>query len=277
LNVAALSVTERGTICNMITETGATGAIFPSDERVHAWLVAQERADQFVPLHADPHATYDANKVIDLQALEPLIAKPSSPGNVVPVREVAGTAAVQVCVGSSVNSSYGDLATVAAMLRDNVVHSTIEMTVTPGSWQILDMIARGGVYGDLVAAGARMLEAVCGPCVGVGQAPSAAQPSVRTFNRNFPGRSGTPNDSVYLCSPATAGATALCGVITDPRDLGEPPMIIVPTVPTPPSTIAIFCRRCCRTKPARYRYYGGRTLFHRRPTSPSAIHWTVPW
>jgi aconitate hydratase len=123
----------------------------------------------------------------------------------------------------------GDLATVAAMLRDNIVHPNIEMTVTPGSRQILDMIARGGVYGDLVAAGARMLEAVCGPCVGVGQAPSAGQPSVRTFNRNFPGRSGTQGDEVYLCSPATAGATALRGVITDPRELGEPPVTVPPS------------------------------------------------
>ena len=166
--VATLSVTERGTICNMITETGATGAVFPSDERVHEWLVAQERDDQFVPLHADPGAAYDMDEVLDLQTLDPLIATPSSPGNVVPVRAVTGTPVVQVCVGSSVNSSYGDLATVAAMLRNNVVHPAIEMTVTPGSRQILDMIARGGVYGDLVAAGARMLEAVCGPVRGRG-------------------------------------------------------------------------------------------------------------
>ncbi|GAC1330133.1 MAG: aconitate hydratase [Chloroflexota bacterium] len=231
--VAPLSVTERGTICNMITETGATGAIFPSDDQVREWLVSQARGDEFVPLGADLGASYDETTMIDLGTLEPLIARPQSPGNVVPVREVAGMRVVQVCVGSSVNSSYGDLAVVAAMLRDNVVHPSIEMTVTPGSRQIIDMIARGGVYIDLVAAGARMLEAVCGPCVGVGQAPSAGLPSVRTFNRNFPGRSGTRGDAVYLCSPATAGATALRGVIADPRDFGEPPTITVP--PTNPT------------------------------------------
>ncbi len=227
--VAALSVTERGTICNMITELGATAAVFPSDERVHEWLVAQEREDDYVPLAADPAASYDETEIIDLSTLEPLIAKPTSPGNVVPVSEVAGTKTFQVCVGSSVNSSYQDLATPAAVLKDNIVHPSIEMTVTPGSRQILDTIARSGVYQDLVAAGARMLEPVCGPCIGVGQAPSKGEPSVRTFNRNFPGRSGTVGDEVYLCSPATAAATALKGEISDPRELGDPPQ----TTPAP--------------------------------------------
>jgi aconitate hydratase len=228
-----LSVTERGTICNMITELGATAAVFPSDERVHEWLAAQDRASDFVPLAADADASYGATEVVELSELEPLIAKPTSPGNVVPVREVTGTETVQVCVGSSVNSSYGDLATVAAVLRENIVHPRIEMTVTPGSRQILDTISRSGVYQDFVAAGARMLEPVCGPCIGVGQAPSAGVPSVRTFNRNFPGRSGTSGDEVYLCSPATAAATALKGVISDPRDLGDPPTIApAPANPT---------------------------------------------
>ena len=220
-----LSVTERGTICNMITELGATAAVFPSDERVNEWLAAQDREEDFVPLAADADASYNETEVVELSELEPLIAKPTSPGNVVPVREVSGTETVQVCVGSSVNSSYGDLATVAAVLRENIVHPRIEMTVTPGSRQILDTISRSGVYQDFVAAGARMLEPVCGPCIGVGQAPSAGVPSVRTFNRNFPGRSGTSGDEVYLCSPATAAATALKGVISDPRDLGDPPTI----------------------------------------------------
>lgn len=223
--VAALSVTERGTICNMITELGATAAVFPSDERVREWLAAQEREYDYAPLEPDPDAPYDETEVIDLSGLEPLIARPHSPGNVVPVREVAGTGTVQVCVGSSVNSSYEDLALVGAVLRDGIVHPSIEMTVTPGSRQILDTISRGGVYGDLVAAGARMLEPVCGPCIGVGQAPVSGEPSVRTFNRNFPGRSGTQGDEVYLCSPATAAATALNGEISDPRELGEPPEI----------------------------------------------------
>jgi aconitate hydratase len=223
--VGALSVTDRGTICNMITELGATAAVFPSDERTREWLAAQRREEHYVPLAADPDASYDENEVIELPQLEPLIAKPSSPGNVVPVREVAGTQTVQVCVGSSVNSSFEDLATAAAVLWENVVHPRVEMTVTPGSRQILDTISKSGVYQDLVAAGARMLEPVCGPCIGVGQAPSRGQPSVRTFNRNFPGRSGTDGDEVYLCSPATAAATALAGEISDPRELGEPPTI----------------------------------------------------
>jgi aconitate hydratase len=223
--VSALSVTDRGTICNMITELGATAAVFPSDERVREWLAAQRREDDYVLLAADASAAYDEDEFIDLSELEPLIAEPSSPGNVVPVREVAGTETVQVCVGSSVNSSYEDLATAAAVLRENIVHPRVEMTVTPGSRQILDTISRSGVYQDLVAAGARMLEPVCGPCIGVGQAPSAGVPSVRTFNRNFPGRSGTEGDEIYLCSPATAAATALKGKIADPRELGDPPVI----------------------------------------------------
>ncbi|MDQ4126991.1 MAG: aconitate hydratase, partial [Actinomycetota bacterium] len=223
--VPDLSVTDRGTICNMITELGATAAVFPSDERVREWLAAQRREADHVPLAADPDAHYEEDEVIDLSELEPLIAKPTSPGNVVPVREVAGTETVQVCVGSSVNSSYEDLATAAAVLRENIVHPRVEMTVTPGSRQILDTISRTGVYQDFVAAGARMLEPVCGPCIGVGQAPSAGVPSVRTFNRNFPGRSGASGDQVYLCSPATAAATALKGEIADPRELGDPPVV----------------------------------------------------
>jgi aconitate hydratase len=228
--VSTLSAMERGTICNMITELGATAAVFPSDERVREWLAAQGREDDYAPLAADEGAAYEETEVVDLAELEPLIAKPGSPGNVVPVREVAGTKTVQVCVGSSVNSSYEDLAAVGAVLEDNVVHPSVEMTVTPGSRQILDTVSRSGVYRELVAAGARMLEPVCGPCIGVGQAPSKGEPSVRTFNRNFPGRSGTVGDEVYLCSPATAAATALKGEISDPRELGDPPQI----EPAPP-------------------------------------------
>jgi aconitate hydratase len=223
--VSTLSVTDRGTICNMITELGATAAVFPSDEQTREWLAAQRREVDYVPLAADIGATYDEDESMDLSDLEPLIAKPTSPGNVVPVREVAGTETVQVCVGSSVNSSYEDLATAAAVLRENIVHARVEMTVTPGSRQILDTISKSGVYQDFVAAGARMLEPVCGPCIGVGQAPSAGVPSVRTFNRNFPGRSGTQGDQVYLCSPATAAVAALKGEIADPRELEDPPKI----------------------------------------------------
>src|SRR4051794_34715661 len=223
--VSTLSVMERGTICNMITELGATAAVFPADERVREWLAAQGCKQDYTPLAADEGAAYDETEVVDLAEFEPLIAKPGSPDNIVPVREVVGTKTVQVCVGSSVNSSYEDLAAVGAVLEDNVVHPSVEMTVTPGSRQILDTVSRSGVYRNLVAAGARMLEPVCGPCIGVGQAPSKGEPSVRTFNRNFPGRSGTDGDEVYLCSPATAAATALAGEISDPRELGDPPDI----------------------------------------------------
>lgn len=242
--VRTLSATERATICNMIVETGATTAVFPSDEQTRRWLAAQDREEDWSVQQADPGASYDRREVIDLSTLEPLIAKPHSPGDVVPVRDVAGTKAVQVCVGSSVNSSYEDLAVVAAVLRDKIVHPAVQLTVTPGSRQILDTVARSGVYQDLVAAGARMLEPVCGPCVGLGQAPSAGVPSVRTFNRNFPGRSGTVDDEVYLCSPTTAAATALRGEIADPRELGEPPRTTLP-----PSDPTIDDRQILRPPP----------------------------
>jgi aconitate hydratase len=218
--VRTLNVTQRATICNMTAELGATTGIFPSDERTREWLREQHREDQWQPLETGDGAAYDEQEIVDLGALEPLIAKPTSPGNVVPVREVAGTEVAQVCVGSSVNSGFEDLALVAAVLRDHTLPPSVVMTVTPGSRQILDIITASGVYHDLVMAGARMLEPVCGPCVGMGQAPPSGAVSVRTFNRNFPGRSGTTDDRVYLCSPATAAATALRGVITDPRDLG---------------------------------------------------------
>jgi aconitate hydratase len=220
--VATISTTGRATICNMVVETGATAGVFPADEETLAWLAAQGREEDFTPLSADPGAVYDEVERIDLSALEPLVALPPSPGNVVPVAEAAGTAVVQVCVGSSVNSSYEDLATVAAALRDRSVAPGVVLTVTPGSRQILDTIIRSGVYGDLFSAGARMLEPVCGPCVGIGQAPVKARPSLRTFNRNFPGRSGTLDDAVYLCSPSTAAASALTGVVTDPRTAEHP-------------------------------------------------------
>lgn len=222
--VAGLSTTGRSTICNMVMETGATTGIFPADAQTRQWLAAQGRATEFRALSADPGATYDGTDSIDLSRLEPLVALPQSPGNVVPVAEVAGTEIVQVCVGSSVNSSYEDLATVASAVRGQSVFPGVQLTVTPGSRQILDVIERSGVYRDLVMAGARMLEPVCGPCIGIGQAPVQGRPSLRTFNRNFPGRSGTAEDQVYLCSPSTAAASALTGVITDPRTMRRPPL-----------------------------------------------------
>jgi aconitate hydratase len=223
--VDALTATQRATICNMIAELGATAGIFPSDQQTQAWLKEQQRADQFVPMAAEPGASYDEREEINLSELVPLVAKPHSPGNVVPVEEIAGLEVAQVCVGSSVNSSYEDLAVVAAVLKDRTVDPRLVMTVTPGSRQILDTIALSGVYHDLLNAGARMLEPACGPCVGMGQAPPSGANSVRTFNRNFPGRSGTEEDNVYLVSPSTAAATALRGVLTDPRSLGKPPAL----------------------------------------------------
>ena len=231
--VPTLDATERGTICNMVMETGATTGIFPGDEQTRRWLAEQGREDDFVELAADPGASYDEVETIELDGLEPLIAQPSSPGNVVPVAEVAGLAVRQVCAGSSVNSSYEDLAVIAAVLRGHALSPELDLTVTPGSRQILDQIVRSGVLSDLLAAGARLLEPACGPCIGVGQAPIPGAVSVRTFNRNFPGRSGTPGDRVYLCSPATAAATALRGAITDPRELGLFPELRAP--PAEPS------------------------------------------
>jgi aconitate hydratase len=236
--VANIDVTGRTTICNMIAELGATTGIFPSDERTREWLRMQQREEDFVVLSADEDADYDEREHIELDGLEPLIAQPHSPGNVVPVSEVAGTRAAQVCIGSSVNSGFEDLAVAAAVLRDETVYPGLVMTVTPGSRQILDSIASTGVYSDLVRAGARMLEPVCGPCVGMGQAPPSDSVSVRTFNRNFPGRSGTMTDQVYLTSPTTAVATALRGVLTDPRELGE-----YPDLPEAPANPAVDDRQ----------------------------------
>jgi aconitate hydratase len=228
--VGTLSVTERATICNMIQELGATAGIFSADRRTEEWLETQERGEHFRELVPDQGARYDEEMVIDLAALEPLIAKPRNPDNVVPVREVAGTKVAQVCVGSSVNSGFDDLAIPASIVsRGGGVDEWLDMTVSPGSRQALDLMVRTGVLEDYVKAGARLLEPACGPCVGMGQAPPTGQPSVRTFNRNFQGRSGTDDDYVYLTSPAVAGATALRGVITDPRDIDmEPPKLEAP-------------------------------------------------
>jgi predicted aconitate hydratase len=220
--VATLSYTERGTIANMIAELGATGAVFPADEQTRAALEEQGRGEDFVALETGSEADFDEDEVVDLAALVPLVAKPSSPGNVVPIEEVAGTELMQVCIGSSVNSSYEDLALVGAVLRGNrISDKLVSATATPGSRQILDQITRSGTYVDLLAAGVRMLEPACGPCVGMGQAPPSGSASLRTFNRNFPGRSGTADDQVYLCSPAVAAAAMLTGVISDPRELAD--------------------------------------------------------
>jgi aconitate hydratase len=226
---ADLSVPERGTIANMIAELGATSAVFPPDEKTREWLRVQEREDDFEEMGPDEGASYDERVEIDLAELGPLVAKPHNPDNVAAVEEIAGTKVEQVCIGSSVNSAYVDLALPAAVLADKdgqIVHPSVAATATPGSRQILTAIAESGVYRQLVEGGVRMLEPVCGPCVGMGQAPPSDANSLRTFNRNFPGRSGTPEDSVYLCSPAVAAVSMLHGEIRDPREYGEPPEIL---------------------------------------------------
>ncbi len=218
--VASLSATDRETIGNMGTELGATTSIFPSDKNTRAYLEAQGRGEAWVELSADPSAEYDEHDEIDLSTIEPLIAKPSSPGNVAPVREVAGLKVDQVIVGSSVNSSFRDLMVVARILEGRHASPRTSLNVNPGSRQVIENIAaRGGVVA-LLRAGARIHEPGCLGCIGMGQAPGTGQISLRTMPRNFPGRSGTKDDSVYLCSPETGAAAALKGVITDPRDLG---------------------------------------------------------
>ncbi len=223
-----LTVCERETICNMTQELGATSGLFPSDEMTRRFLRAQRREKDWRRLGADPDARYDEEVEIDLSKLEPLIAKPSSPDNVVPVREVAGTPVRQVAVGSSVNSSYRDLAVVARILHGRHIAPNLHMTLSPGSRQILVNILKSGAYMDYVMAGVQDRGVACGPCIGMGAAPPSGGNSVRTFNRNFKGRSGTEDDYVWLCSPETAAATAITGVITDPRTLGEAPKIEEP-------------------------------------------------
>ncbi|MCJ7803770.1 MAG: aconitate hydratase, partial [Desulfobacterales bacterium] len=227
--VKALSIPERATIANLGAELGATTTIFPSDAKTLEFLKAQGRKKDWIHLEPDKDAEYDEVIELDLRELEPLIAQPSSPDKVCSVREVAGKAVKQVCIGSCNNSSYFDLMSVAKILRRKKIHSEVSLTITPGSKQVFEMIASNGAMADLVSAGARILESACGPCIGMGQAPSSHTISIRTMNRNFPGRSGTPEDQVYLASPYVATACALRGSITDPRKLGSrPPRIFMP-------------------------------------------------
>jgi aconitate hydratase len=226
---AGLSIPERATIANMIADLGATSGVFAPDEQTRQWLIRQEREDDFEAIGPEDGAEYDGRIEIDLDGLGPLVAKPSNPDNVVSIEEVAGTPIAQVCIGSSVNSGYADLALPGAILADRggqIVDPEISATATPGSRQILAAIAESGVYRQLSDGGVRMLEPVCGPCVGMGQAPPSDSNSLRTFNRNFPGRSGTPEDSVFLCSPAVAAVSLLSGKIEDPREYGEPPELL---------------------------------------------------
>ncbi len=226
--VSSLSTPERATITNMGAELGATTSVFPSDEMTLEYLKSQGRENAWLALEADADAAFDEDIEIDLNQLEPLIALPSSPDNVKRVSEVQGERIAQVCVGSCTNSSYRDLTTVARIVKGKTVNSAVSLTVTPGSKQVYTMIARSGALADMIEAGARILESACGPCIGMGQAPASDAASLRTFNRNFPGRSGTINDKVYLCSPEVAAVSALAGEITNPQTYGLPPTIETP-------------------------------------------------
>ena len=226
--IKTLSVPERATITNMGTELGATTSIFPSDEITKAFLEAEGRGEDWKPLASDPDAEYDAVIKIDLSTLKPLIACPHSPDNVVTVESLKGTKVDQVCIGSCTNSSLLDMLKVAALLKGKVIDPTVSLSISPGSKQVLAMLADCGALTDIISAGARLLECACGPCIGMGFSPNSAGVSLRTFNRNFEGRSGTKDGKVYLVSPETAVAAALTGEITDPRLLGEMPEIKMP-------------------------------------------------
>jgi aconitate hydratase len=226
--VKTLSVPERATIANMGTETGATTSIFPSGEVTRAFLRSQGREDQWIGLKADDGAKYSEVLDVNLGEVEPLIALPHSPDNVKAVSEVEGTPVDQVCIGSCTNSSLRDLKMVAALLKGKKISERVSLTISPGSRQVLENLAASGELVDIIRAGARIIENACGPCIGIGQAPPTDAVSIRTFNRNFKGRSGTQSAQVYLASPETAVAAALYGEITDPRKLGEYPEITLP-------------------------------------------------
>ena len=226
--IQTLSVPERGTITNMGTELGATTSIFPSDEITHQFLIAQGRGEDYVPLESDPDAVYDRIIDIDLSSLKPMIACPHSPDNVVEVASLKNVKVDQVCIGSCTNSSLMDMLKVAAMLKGKTIDPSVSMSVSPGSRQVLTMLANCGALSDILASGARVLECACGPCIGMGFSPNSGGVSLRTFNRNFLGRSGTKDGQVYLVSPETAVASALTGYITDPTTIGDPIAIQMP-------------------------------------------------
>ena len=226
--VENLSVTDRATITNMGTETGCTTSIFPSDETTRQFLKAQDREQDWVEILPDADVQYDEIIEIDLSGLEPMIALPHSPGNVKTVREVEGMKVDQVSIGSCTNSSLRDMKIVANILKNRTVSENLHLTISPGSRQVVEHLIDSGEIKHLVKAGARILENACGPCIGMGAAPCSAGVSVRTFNRNFEGRSGTKDAGVYLVSPEVAAATAIMGCITDPRKLGEYPQITMP-------------------------------------------------
>ena len=226
--VKTLTVPERATITNMGAELGATTSIFPSDETTLAFLKAQDRADVWSELKADDDAVYDEQIDIDLSQLVPLAACPHSPDNVKSVNEIGKLKIDQVCIGSCTNSSYVDMMKVAHILKGNTVDPSVSLAIAPGSKQVLNMIAENGALADMIAAGARILESACGPCIGMGQSPNSKGVSLRTFNRNFEGRSGTKDGQIYLVSPEMAAVSALTGYLTDPRTLGDMPEFKLP-------------------------------------------------
>jgi aconitate hydratase len=226
--VATLSVPERATITNMGAELGATSSLFPSDRLTRDFLRAQQREGDWRELAADPDATYDEVLEIDLARLEPLLAQPHSPDSVAPVSSLRGLPVDQVSIGSCTNSSYRDMMTVAAVLDGKRVHPDVSLTISPGSRQVLEMIAANGALAKMIAAGARILEASCGPCIGMGQAPPSSGVTLRSFNRNFAGRTGTRDAKAYLASPEVCAASATAGQVTDPREFGEPVLVAMP-------------------------------------------------
>jgi len=226
--VKSLSVPERATITNMGAELGATTSIFPSDEITRQFLKAQKREDAYTPLAADEDAVYDEVVKINLSELVPLVACPHSPDNVKSVEEIGNLKIDQVCIGSCTNSSLMDMMKVAHILKGKTVHPDVSLSIAPGSKQVLNMLAKNGALSIMIEAGARILESACGPCIGMGQSPNSKGISLRTFNRNFEGRSGTKDGQIYLVSPELAAASALTGVLTDPRSLGEMPEFKMP-------------------------------------------------
>lgn len=223
-----LSVPERATITNMGAELGATTSIFPSDEVTKAFLKAQGREDDWTEIKQDNDANFDNEITIDLRSIEPMAAQPHSPDNVAKVKDIGKIKVNQVAIGSCTNSSYADMMKVAEMLKGKTINENVSLVIAPGSKQVLTMLAQNGALAEMVKAGARILESACGPCIGMGQAPASNDVSLRTFNRNFQGRSGTVSAKVYLVSPEVAAASALTGVFTDPRELGYAPIIKMP-------------------------------------------------
>jgi len=226
--VKFLTVPERATIANMGAELGATASIFPSDELTKKYLEAQSRGLDWIELIPDEGAEYDGEIEIDLSTLEPLAAKPHSPDNVEKVKDIGKIKVDQVAIGSCTNSSYMDLMKVASILKGKKVHPDVSLVISPGSREVLTMLAANGALADMLASGARILETACGPCIGMGQAPESNAVSLRTFNRNFEGRSGTPSAKVYLVSPEVAAVSAVEGMLTDPREFGQEPKIEMP-------------------------------------------------